>query len=141
MKEIVLSVTMLLVLINSFAQTTVDSEAIKKYLDESKRQKTKAWVFLIGGTALGVLATSQIERIEHDPAIGFTESFNSGMGWASVGLVGATFVLCSIPLFIHSKKNARRASSISFNNHRILLPSQQGSISLLLSTLTLKLEL
>jgi hypothetical protein len=75
------------------------------YLQKSKRQKTAAWVLLIGGTALmgAGLLIADSKNATFDQA---------GAGAVMIG-IGFLADLGSIPLFIASKKNKNRAMKAS----------------------------
>ena len=87
----------------SFSQETSSSQKLTKedYLLKSKHQKTAAWVMLVGGVAIGV----------------------GGAAWAASDwyasapdvllVVGGASILGSIPLFIASGKNKRKAMDVS----------------------------
>ena len=103
MKEIMVYFLLLALPVTSFCQETNDSVPVVKtdYLTKSKNQKTAAWVLLGGGTAL--IATGFI--------VG--DSKNSSFDDAAMGAlfagVGVLSALGSIPLFIASGKNKRKA--------------------------------
>lgn len=142
MKKIIFFLTLLLFVANSFSQTPSDPSFSKDYyLKKSKNQKTTGWVLLIGGGVVGVIGFTKAKQILNDPNIGFTEGFESGLGWTLIGLTGSGLALCSIPLFLSSRKNARKAATISFNNQKILFPQQNTFILKPLLTFTLKVEL
>jgi hypothetical protein len=72
------------------------------YLEKSKKQKTTAWVLLGGGVALGVGAAAW-----------------SGSNWESTGpdvlfVIAGASIIGSIPLFIASGKNKKKAEIASF---------------------------
>ena len=54
-------------------------------------------------------------------------------------IAGAATALGSIPFFISSAKNARRAAAISFNNQKILFPQQNTFVLKTQPTVTLKI--
>lgn len=142
MKKIILFVSSLIILVNSFAQTTARPELTKEYyLKKSSHQKTAAWILLIGGGALGVIGISRATHIANDDNVGFTEGFEAAGAWAIVGGTGGTLALCSIPLFISSGKNARRAAAISFGNERITLTRQNLIAVKLQPKLSLRIHL
>jgi len=103
MKKIMVYFLLLALPVTSFCQKTNDSVPVIKtdYLTKSKNQKTAAWVLLGGGTAL--IATGFI--------VG--DSKNSSFDDAAMGAlfagVGVLSALGSIPLFIASGKNKRKA--------------------------------
>jgi len=107
MKKIMVYFLLLALPVTSFCQKTNDSVPVIKtdYLTKSKNQKTAAWVLLGGGTAL--IATGFI--------VG--DSKNSSFDDAAMGAlfagVGVLSALGSIPLFIASGKNKRKAMKAS----------------------------
>lgn len=86
----------------SFCQQADLSQPLtqKDYLQKSKKQKTAAWILLGGGFAVGVgsiiLDVSSDWDKSEDPYL---------VGMA----IGGTSMLASIPLFIASGKNKRKA--------------------------------
>ena len=94
-----------------FSVSVFSQEVVKNseyYLAKSKRQKSGGWIMLGGGAALigtGFLIGDREESSFDDAATG-----------AILGGVGVLLMLGSIPVFIASGKNKRKASSISFNN-------------------------
>jgi hypothetical protein len=132
MKKIILLLTLLVFLVKSFSQTPALTK--DEYLQKSKNQKTTAWVLLVGGSALiitGILVD------DANSGKGINLDF-TGVGIAAVGFVAAS---CSIPLFINSAHNARKAATISFNNQKILFPQQHTVVLKTQPTLTLKIAL
>jgi hypothetical protein len=148
MKAFLLGISTFLILNTSYSQKVKtssvqqvsDSAIVQKYLGKSKRQKTVAWVCLIGGSGMLALAVGKSKELENDPDAGLTESINSVAGYGLLGITGIMAMVGSIPLFIHSKKNAQTAASISLTSQRILIPLRQGSVANLQSlTLTIGL--
>ncbi len=124
MKKIVFSLALLLFIVKSFSQTLAFSK--DRYLQKSKNQKTVGWVMLGGGvamTTIGILiASGQTNDRLNDPF--GVDPFSGNEGAAIVAVAGLASALGSIPFFISSAKNARKAAKISFNNQRILFPQQ-----------------
>jgi hypothetical protein len=91
------------------------------YLQKSKRQKTAAWILLSGGTALAI-SGAVISANETAQDIGniFNAQYEEG-GDAGVGLFIAGFssMAGSIPLFIASGRNKKKAMSVAFNMQRV----------------------
>jgi hypothetical protein len=94
------------------------------YLKKSRNQKTAAWVMALGGTTLAITG---LVLIADDVASTFPpppgtppepDDSHSNLG-AVISLTGAAAVLGSIPVFIASGKNKRKAISISLRNERI----------------------
>ena len=111
MRKIIVLMAALIAVNSLFSQQTqkdsVQHGTKDYYLQKSKRQKSGAWAFLIGGTALmgaGLL-------------IG--DSKNADFGQAGTGAVmfGLGFLadLGSIPLFIASSKNKKRAMKMAIS--------------------------
>ncbi len=140
MKKISLFFISLLFLINSFSQTQTNSK--EYYQLKSKHQKTTAWIMLGGGGAL-FLAGGLVGA--HGFADLFSGDFNKANNKVAVAgtlsIVGAASMLGSIPFFISSGKNARKAVSISFINERIIVPQQNAITSKMQPAISLKVEL
>ena len=94
-----------------FAASVFSQEVIKNkeyYSAKSKRQKSGAKVMLIGGAVLvgaGFLIGDRKESSFDDAATG-----------AILGGIGVLMMIGSVPVFIGSAKNNRKAASLSFNN-------------------------
>ncbi|HSB91630.1 MAG TPA: hypothetical protein VLC28_00875 [Flavitalea sp.] len=140
MKSTILFLIVLHSINASFGQATPDTATINKYLTRSKKQKTAAWVCLVGGSAMTALGLAKSNELENDPSVGFTEAINSGIGWAVLAGTGVTLALVSIPLFIDSKKNARKAANIRLDHQQVFLPSHVQGVAHLHS-LTLSINL
>lgn len=109
MKKIMIYFLLLAMPAASFCQKTNDSvPAVKTdYLTKSKNQKSAAWVLLGGGTALigaGFLIGDSKNSTFDDAATG-----------AILGGIGVLSAIGSIPLFIASGKNKRKALNMSAN--------------------------
>ena len=100
MKKIIVYSLMLVLPVISFCQKTNDSVPIVKtdYLAKSKSQKTAAFILLgIGVTTLTIAAVGDLDL----DVLG------------TVVIVGGVATIASIPLFIASGKNKRRAMKAS----------------------------
>lgn len=137
MKKIVFSLALLLFIGKSFSQTT--SPAISKdfYLRKSKNQKKVATILLAGGAA-SILTGALISRGEP----GFVYDENDGIKMTFVG-IGTLSMLASIPFYIASSKNKRRANAatLSFNNQKVIFLQQNTFVLKMQPALTLKLRL
>lgn len=113
MKRLIFSLLFLLFTFNSFGQATPLS--LDNYLQKSKEQQRAGWVLLAGGTTLA-LAGMAIAGQEGANDMGYGNSFDAGM-W----LLGAGILLevASIPFFISSAKNAKRAATLSLGHQAI----------------------
>ena len=109
MKKVMVYFLLLAMPATSFCQMTNDSVPVVKtdYLTKSKNQKTAAWVLLGGGAALigtGFLIGDNKNSTFDDAATG-----------AVLGGIGVLSAIGSIPLFIASGKNKRKALKMSAN--------------------------
>ncbi|TMI96312.1 MAG: hypothetical protein E6H08_04635 [Bacteroidetes bacterium] len=104
----------------SFCQQTNDTvPSIKTdYLVKSKNQKTAAWILLGGGAAL--IGTGFL--------IGDSKNstFDDAVNGAFLGAIGTLSTIGSIPLFIASGKNKRRAMKTTTFIKMETAPSFQG---------------
>lgn len=127
MKKIIFSILLLTTIQIVFSQETNTLVQFTKqdFIKKSKTQKILAWSFLGGGLAMTVggiaINASQPWYIFGPPPPGYNK--NKGIGLAVFGLVTT---LGSIPMFIISAKNKKRARSIAFENQEIYLPASNG---------------
>ncbi len=134
MKKIILFSMLLIISTAAFSQPTTETPKVKAdYLQKSKNQKTTAWV-LLGGGAGFILVGTLIGN-------GKEASFDDAGTGVVLGGIGALSMLGSIPLFIASGKNKRRAMSMSFKNE--MMPQlQHGSfVNRSVPSLSLKISL
>ena len=117
MKKIITCTSILAFSATSFCQQNVQKQSLTKtdYLQKSKKQKTVAWVLLGGGATL-VLTGIIIPKgdLVHEAFL-FTSYENDGVK-GTFELIGLVSMITSIPFFIASKKNNKRAMSFSFKN-------------------------
>ncbi|KIA87638.1 hypothetical protein [Flavobacterium sp. AED] len=124
MKKTITVLMLLLFTVNAFSQTIPNNEFSKKYyLKKSKNQKTTGWILLSGGTLMTVVGV-----------IGFSDSWYSSSNsttdtYGFIMLGGVVSGLGSIPFFIMSGNNARKAATISLSNQPVFSP-MQGSLVL-----------
>lgn len=139
MKKISLFFISLLFIINSFSQTQTNSK--EYYQLKSKHQKTTAWIMLGGGGALFIASGLVGAHVFADLFSGDFNKANNNVAVAGAfGIIGAGSMLGSIPFFISSGKNARKAASISFMNERILIPQQNTIAYKVLPAISLKIS-
>jgi len=124
MKKNILYFLLLVLPIASFCQQTNDTVPFVKtdYLLKSKNQKTAAWVLLGGGTALiglGFLIGDSKNATFDDAGTGVV-----------LGGIGFLSVVGSIPLFIASGKNKRKAMNASafIKLETVPLPQKQSFV-------------
>lgn len=113
MRKSILLFFVLLLTISSFGQQTNPSQTLTKqdYLKKSKNQKTAAWICLGSGAVLFAIATPGEVSLDILPAL-------------VIG--GGVLVAGSVPLFIASGKNKRKAMNISFKIQRSPLLQQSS---------------
>src|SRR5262245_53047878 len=95
------------------SQQTTPTESLSKtdYLQKSKKQKTAAWIMLGGGTVIGLIGLASINVAGTDDPDGVNNT--PGTILFATGLAS---VIASIPMFSASKKNKRKAMSVSLKN-------------------------
>lgn len=118
MKRMCLSCLLLSIMIQLSAQyaDTTAHKMTNDYLRKSKNQRTAGWILLGGGaimTLIGsITAANEVgdELVNlFDPAA--THRKNAGTGATIVAMTGVLSMVGSIPLFIASGKNRRKAAA------------------------------
>lgn len=104
MKKIVCVVLMIVFAIVAFAQQPDTKLELSKqdYLQKSRNQKTAAWIMLGGGTAMATGA--MIWAVQ--------DLFGPDRGEGVLFVTGVCAMAGSIPLFIASARNKRKANQI-----------------------------
>ncbi len=133
MRKLILFSLILVSFLSSFSQQTNPSNALtrEQYLQKSKHQKTAAWILLGGGIALGV-----------------TGVIVDASNWESSGgdvllVLGGVSMISSIPLFIASGKNKKRAmaASASFKMEKTQVVHQLSFSQRVFPAVSLKINL
>lgn len=145
MKIIILFLTLLCCVYSSFSQSGTAREiAAGDYSLKSKKQNKTGMILLVGGAAF--VATAFIIP-KGDPTGElalpyFQEEFENDDIKASFAVAGVAAMLTSIPFFISSHKNKKRAAktSVSFNNQRIDYLRQNMFVRGAQATLSFKLK-
>jgi hypothetical protein len=105
------------------------------YLQRSKNQNTSGWVLLSTGVVLTVIGIVGFSNSD------FLESNSNSDFYGLLMLGGTVTSLVSIPLFINSGYNARKAATLSVNNSSFIFQNQ-GSLAISLQpSLSLKIKL
>lgn len=130
MKKIIAFAILLMVSIVSFSQQTNPSPALTKqdYLQKSKGQKIGAWILLgTGAVIFGIAAPGNVSLDVLGPLV----------------VVGAVATLASIPLFISSAKNKRkaRAATVLFKMEKTTQLQNSSFSTLSVPSLSLKFSL
>ena len=145
--KIIFLLLLLLQVVTVFSQVQPSQLNLKEdYLKKSKNQKKVANILLIGGGAL--IATAYIfprgkaeERIG-PPYTSLVYYKNNGIK-AGMFFTGVLSMVSSVPLYIISSKNKRKARAITVNleNRDILIPNHNTFILKSQPSLTFKLPL
>jgi hypothetical protein len=109
MKKVLVFIMLIFAATSSFAQKTNAGAPLTRedYLVKSKKQKSAGWSLLGGGAALigtGLLIGNRKES-------SFGEAATGGI----IGIIGILSVITSVPLFIASGRNKRKAMNVSAN--------------------------
>ena len=103
----------------------------ESYLQKSRSQKKTAWILL--GTGLGIAAVGTVVQIANRDNWDFTG--------AAVAVGGGVVALTSIPFFISSNGNKKRAASVVISNQKIFLPRANNFSLTAQPTITLNIGL
>jgi hypothetical protein len=135
MNKIIVFALLLIVSVESFSQPATNPAPTVKtdYLKKSSNQKLAAWVLFGAGAA--VLLITALSNVGIDFG-GPKKSFPT----APVG-IGAVCMASSIPFFIASAKNKRKAMSMSFKNEMIPQLQNGRFVNCTVPSLTLKISL
>ena len=125
MRKMILYTLLLIIPAVTFCQSVANDIPVVKtdYLKKSKNQKTTAWVLLGGGFALTVtsalIAAPKVTEDYGNILVGVFSSEpvqeNNYTAENILLITGTASMLASIPFFIASKKNKRRAMDITAN--------------------------
>ena len=120
MKKSMIYFLLLALPVTSFCQKTYDTVPDIKtgYIEKSKNQKTAAWVLLGGGVAL--IGTGFL--VGDDKEASFDDAFTGAL-MAGIGVLST---IGSIPLFIASGKNKRKAMKATTSIKMESIPLHQA---------------
>ena len=132
MKIICIFMVILFLALQSFGQNQPLSK--EDYLQKSKNQKTTGWILLAGGTTIAVAGLVSMNNQD------FWSSDNSSYDASGFLFLGGLAVdLASIPFFISSAKNARKAATISFNYQKTYFPQHNNFTAKAQPAITLRI--
>ena len=132
MKKIIILPLLLVFTTVSFSQQIVQKQPLTKtdYLQKSKKQKKTAMIFLGGGATLIVasliIPQGEPTGFQITPYLNFYEGHKNDGIKGALFLTGAVSMLGSIPFFIASGKNKRRARKASVLINMERAPVLQG---------------
>ena len=141
MKQVTIIFLMLVLSASTFSQQTDPSQTLTKqdYLKKSKSQNTAAWILAGAGTGLVVIAFATTNLSDLGDAI---NGDNSGLNRGTALFVAGSIVaVSSIPLFIISAKNKRKAMSLSLKNEPTFAPFKIDIVNTTIPSFTLKINL
>ncbi len=133
MKKITTLIVLFAITLAAYCQQTNFSPTLTKqdYLKKSKNQKILAFS-LAGGGAIAWLAGVSKYMNREDNVDG---------GGEAAMIIGGTAALASIPLFIISSKNKKKAMSMSFINQRLPQLQNNGFVYRAIPSLSFKINL
>lgn len=108
------------------------------YLTKSKNQKTIGWI--LAGSVAGLIVGDQdnSNNGSNNSGLDLGPNFDVGL-WLVGGGIAAG--LASIPFFISSRKNARKAGAIGLSNQKIVMPQGSAFTTKMQPTVSLKIPL
>jgi hypothetical protein len=103
-----------ILILSSIILNAQDTRTAERIAAKARKQQTAAWILAGGGAAMFITGT--VILAEHD--WDFDRDREVGLAIGSVALLAAGIGCAagSIPLFIISAKNKRKAASMSFKN-------------------------
>ena len=147
MKKIILCLFWLVASIATMSQQTNSPpmQTQQDFLKKSKNQKTIAWILLGTGTAMmitgSIIWSNAVEdRVENDPWEGLFAPYTTTEG-TTVTAIGLVVSAGSIPLFIVSRKNKRKAMSLSAGTRTFPQLGKTSLVKQTIPSLTLKIQL
>ena len=145
MKKIILLFLLSAIAAAGYGQQTGTPELKMELLQKSRNQKTVAWVLLGGGFAISMAGVVEAtSELTHDLINIFNpeEQKSSSTGTVLI-IAGTTTMLTSIPLFISSSRNKRKAKAITvmLKKENYTAPRYSSFIKLSYPAISLKFDL
>lgn len=144
MKPIILVAILLILARSAFSQQNNPSPILTKqdYGKKSKQQKTAALLFLGAGTGL-ITTAIIIEPFYNFRKVGSTLMMPPlDYTYKTIFfLTGLASMIASIPFFINSSKNKKKAAGVSFNMEKIQTVQQKSLVVHSYPALSLKINL
>jgi hypothetical protein len=138
-------------IVKSFGQTTLNLSSAKdfnlssskdlnlssfkySYLKKSKAQKTIGWILLVTGAGMATYGLVNINNYT-DNELGFN------ITGALIAIGGGVVAASSIPFFISSARNKRKAATLSFSTKKNLFLQQHAFACKMQPAIALKIAL
>ncbi len=137
MKKIFSLLLLVFSVCSCFSQATTSQQKQIDFLNKSKNQKTAAWVLLGGGFAVSVVGIGVASNHLWDELIYGAED-TKGVG---ATITGFALMAGSVPLFIASGRNRRKAFSISMKNEKVNFPYKNTPIQRAVPSLSVSMHL
>ena len=112
-----------------------------QWLNKSKNQRTTGYVLAGGGAALiisGIIVGNGDDNNNDPNELDFGPNFDVGIWLLGGGLVSG---LASIPFFIGSTNNARKAATISINHQKIIIPQYNSQLKVVQPAISIKISM
>src|SRR5688572_22247459 len=133
MKSTIIILTLIFITVNAHSQQTASDKqqsVSKDYLKKSQNQRKAGFILL--GSGVGLIATSIIipqgEQTYDGICIGYLcdDKYKNDGIKSAFFIAGGVAALSSIPFFIMSGKNRRRANAVSFKMENTWSPYYNG---------------
>ncbi|NVJ84873.1 MAG: hypothetical protein HWE15_01110 [Algoriphagus sp.] len=140
MKKLFIAIFVVATLIGAAYPSFAQQMTKQDYLEKSKKQKTTAWILLGAGAA--VTTTGAIIFSENFCIFGCSKSeVDASNAGGVMVLAGGAAMLASIPVFISSGNNAKKAAELSFRYQPMNIPEYVGTIPKAYPSLTLTIPI
>lgn len=146
MRQIIISTILFLVASSSFSQQTTSQPSFTQqdYLEKSKKQKKVGTILLVSGA--GLIATAIIipkgELVYDGICVGAycDDKYKNDGIKSAFFILGSVSALSSIPLFILSKKNRMKATSLGFKMENTIQLNKQSFVHTSFPSLRMKVN-
>jgi hypothetical protein len=136
MKPIIL-VTLIVIVIKSFSQTPESLKiSSEDYLQKSKNQKTTAFILL--GSGAVIAAAGGFIQLNHEN--NHSNDWDFDFTGAYIAIAGCVVVLSSIPFFIISSNNAKKAMTLALSGQQMLIQQRGNLVHTCLPAVSLKIK-
>jgi hypothetical protein len=143
MKKAILFIFLSALTFSSFSQKANPATLTKQdYLKKSKRQKTTAWILAGGGTAMALVSLTSFNLINvFGSALDDNNSNENLKRGETTFYIGCITAVSSIPFFIASSKNKKKAASVSFKMEKTPVYQQRSFVYHSYPALSLKIPI